>query len=102
MRVLLVGAGKAGQALIRLLRDDPTIEVAGVVDSDSQAPGLAIARELGLPVSASFDELLNHEKIDLVIDVTGNSSVRRDINRLKSDGTEIIGGVAARFIWQLV
>lgn len=101
-RILIIGAGKGGRALLELFRNDPAIEVAGVADKNERAPGMALARELGLPVTTSYRKLLACASADLIIDVTGDSHVARDIAKLKAESTELVGGNSARFIWNLI
>ena len=101
-RIILIGAGTGGRALVELLHKDPSIKVVGVADKNERAPGLVLARQLGLPVSTSYRKFLATEAVDLIIDVTGDPSVAPDINRHKAAETELIGGGAARFIWNLI
>jgi transcriptional regulator with PAS, ATPase and Fis domain len=53
-------------------------------------------------VSTSYRNLLSTEAADLIIDVTGDPNVAPDINQRKAAETELIGGNAARFIWNLI
>jgi len=101
-RIILIGAGKGGKALVELFHKDPTVEIAGVADKNAGAPGLVLARELGLRVSADYREFLTAEEDGLIIDVTGNPDVGREIYELKPEGMEIVGGNAARFIWEFI
>src|SRR5208337_1147033 len=101
-RIILIGAGTGGRALVELLHKDPSITVVGVADKNERAPGLVLARQFGLPVSTSYRKLLATEAADLIIDVTGDPNVGPDINQRKAAETELIGGNAARFIWNLI
>jgi len=101
-RVILIGAGIGGRALVELFRKDPTVEIVGVVDKNKEAPGLVLARELGLPVATNYRELLASEAADLIIDVTGDPDIGREIYELKPEGMEVVGGNAARFIWEFI
>jgi FlaA1/EpsC-like NDP-sugar epimerase len=49
MKVLLIGAGKGGSALLTILHEDKEIEIVGVVDNNSQSEGLKIARQYNTP-----------------------------------------------------
>ena len=100
-RVILIGAGSGGKALVELFRKDPTVEIVGVADKDESSPGLVLARELGLPVTTNYKEFLSTEA-NLIIDVTGDPSVGREIANLKPEGIEVVGGNAARFIWEFI
>jgi len=88
--------------LLELFHRDPNVEVVGVADRDEGAPGMVLARELGLLATTSYRELLTSKSADLIIDVTGDSQVGRDIYGLKAQGTEVVGGNAARFISQCI
>ncbi len=101
-RIIIIGAGTGGKALVELFRNDPTIVIVGVVDKNDRAPGVAFARELGLPVMTSYRKLLASAGADLIIDVTGDPQVAQDISKLKPENTEVVGGNSARFIWQLI
>jgi transcriptional regulator with PAS, ATPase and Fis domain len=101
-RIILVGAGVGGRALVELFHNDPTIEMVAVVDKDERAQGLLFARELGLRVASSYRKLLSTESADLIIDVTGDPAVANEIQTLKPKGAEIIGSNSARFIWNLL
>jgi transcriptional regulator with PAS, ATPase and Fis domain len=101
-RIILIGAGKGGRALVELFQKDPNVEVVGVADKDEKAPGFVLAREFGLRVTTNYQELLAAKGVDLIVDVTGDPMVARVIHSLKADGTEVIGGNAARFIWEFI
>jgi transcriptional regulator with GAF, ATPase, and Fis domain len=87
---------------VELFHKDPAVEIVGVADNDEGAPGFVLAKELGLQVSTSYRELLATKVCDLIIDVTGDPQLGREINRLKPTGAEVVGGKAARFLWQCV
>jgi len=101
-RVILIGAGTGGKALVELFHKDPNVEIVAVVDNIKDAPGLVLARELGLTVTTNYRELLTSEVADLIIDVTGDPAVGREIHELKPDRMEVVSGNAARFIWEFV
>jgi len=101
-RILLIGAGKDGRALVELFHKEPNVEIVGVADKDERASGLELGRELGLRVTTNYQELLAAKAIDLIVDVTGDPTVARTIQSLKAEGAEVIGGNAARFIWEFI
>ncbi len=99
-RVAIIGAGKGGTALIEILHKDPLVKVIGIADLNPDAPGLDLARRLKIPATTDYRKLIR-EGTDLVIDVTGSKAVREALE--KSAGqVEVIGGLSAKFMWQLI
>jgi len=100
-RIILIGAGRGGRALVELFHKDPGVEIVGVADKDEGAPGIVLARELGLPVASNYRKFLKADAADLIIDVTGDPDISREVYRLRPQGTEVVGGKTARFISEL-
>ena len=99
-KVAIIGAGRGGTALIEILHKDPLVKIVGIADVNRDAPGLDLARRFKIPTTTDYRKLVK-EGVDLVIDVTGSKAVREDLE--KNPGkVEVIGGLSAKFMWQLI
>ena len=101
-KVVIVGAGKGGRALLEMFRDDPTVTLLGIADVNPWAPGLELARRLDIPVATDPKQLIADPRLDLIIDVTGNADVQRSILEFKAPRAEVMGGASAKFMWDLL
>jgi transcriptional regulator with PAS, ATPase and Fis domain len=101
-KVVIIGAGKGGRALLEMFLGDSTVTIVGVADVNPWAPGLELARRLSIPVATDLRELVADPRLDLIIDVTGNPAVQQAIQRLKAPATEVMGGASAKFMWDLI
>lgn len=99
-KLAIIGAGKGGTSLIEILHKDPLVKIVGIADPYAKAPGLDLARRHKIRAVTDYHELLQGD-VDLVIDVTGNNAVREALEK-NSEGIEVIGGLAAKFMWQLI
>src|SRR2546425_12652739 len=81
---------------------DPTVSILGIADLNAWAPGIELARRLNVLVTTDFRELVTDPRADLIIDVTGSAEVQQAILRLKPPTTEVMGGIGARFMWDLL
>ena len=100
--VVIVGAGKGGRALLEMFAGDRTVAILGVADISPWAPGIELARRLNVPVATDFRDVVTDSRADLIIDVTGNDEVHRQILELKPASAEVMGGIGARFMWDLL
>jgi C4-dicarboxylate-specific signal transduction histidine kinase len=101
IRILIIGAGRGGKALLELFACGQGVQVVGVADINPQAPGLALARNLGIPTSKDAVFLINQGHTDLIVDVTGDPSMAALIAKHKPPKTEILGGISALLVWKL-
>ena len=101
LKVLILGAGTGGTALIDLLARGAGVEVAGVADKNPRAPGLRLARRLNIPTAADAAELLAIDGADLIVDVTGDPTMPSQI-AAHATNVETMSGNAARLLWTLV
>ncbi len=101
IRVLIIGAGKGGKALLELFSSGHGVQVVGVADINPQAPALTLARNLGIPTSQDAATLIADGRADLIVDVTGDPAMGRLIAENKPAGAEILGGISALLVWQL-
>jgi two-component system sensor histidine kinase DegS len=100
--VAIIGAGRGGTALMEIFTSDPLVEIVGIAEIDQQAPGLALARRLKIPVTRDYRRLLDLERVDLIIDVSGNAEVWQFLQDFHRMGLTIIGGASAKFMWELI
>lgn len=101
-RVAILGAGRGGTALLDLLHQIRTIEVVGIADRDPLAPGLQRARELHIPVLARTTDLIAHQDVQLIMDVTGDPGMERTLRDQVGPNVEVLSGPASRILWELV
>jgi len=101
-RVVIVGAGTGGRALLEMFSGDPTVSIVALVDVNPWAPGLELARRLNIAVSTDLRKTITDSQADLIIDVTGNPEVHRTLQALKPPHTEVMGGASAKFMWDLL
>ena len=101
VRVAIVGAGKAGGALLEMFQTNGVIKTVGITDKDRNAPALANAKEWGIFIAEDIKGLYTQGP-DIVINVTGNPEVGRSIRETAPPKTEVIEGTAAKFIWEMV
>ncbi len=99
-RVIIIGAGKGGGALIEILSKDRFVKIVGIADIDPEAPGMDLARSLKIEATIDYRKLLQNRP-DIIIDVTGNLALHKDLERLPKS-IEIMGGLSAKFMWQLI
>lgn len=100
--IAIIGAGRGGTALIRIFHKDPLVKILKIADEDPKAPGLKLARRLGIPTTTDFRKVFGLKSLDTVIDVTGSVEVREGLKRLSPAGAAVIGGFEAKFMWQLI
>ena len=101
IRVAIVGGGETGTPLLENLLQASFVEVTGIADLDASAPGIALARDLGIATSTDFLDLVRVDvPPDIVIDVTGaaevRTSLRQHLQATGSDQTVIMNEIIAR------
>lgn len=102
-KIMIIGAGAGGTALLPILSDYKEIEVTGIADPDSNAPGLALAKKMGVPTSADFQTLLAQIEVNIIINASGNITVSQNLDQIrKTREFEIIEGESAKVLFKLV
>lgn len=99
-KVAIIGGGRGGTALIEILHKDPLVKIVGIADINPEAPGLDLARRFKIATMTDYRHLFE-DPVDLVIDVTGSKTVRDALEERRSE-VEVIGGLSAKFMWQLI
>ncbi|HDZ24257.1 MAG: PAS domain-containing protein [Deltaproteobacteria bacterium] len=106
LKAAIIGGGKACDDLLilfsqeRLKRLD--MEIIGVADPDSNAPGLSRARDMGIFTTDDFTGLYSLPGLNLLIELTGSNHVREEIIRTKPLQVSSIDHRGARLLWDLV
>ena len=101
-KLFIIGGGAGGAALLPILNDDKEIQVVGIADTRDDAPGLITARDLGIPTSNDYAQFLSRVSTDVIVNVTGNKSVSQNIHKIKKDGVEVLEGLSAKLLFNLV
>ncbi|WP_082233894.1 sigma 54-interacting transcriptional regulator [Halobacillus massiliensis] len=100
-RVLIVGAGKGGTALLKILHDSDQLTVAAVIDHNPGAEGLTIAENLGIETGDEWRSYI-HKNIDIVIEATGSEKVFEQLRKARPAETVVIPGSVAYIISELL
>jgi len=98
---MIVGAGKGGTAILKILKESEVLNVQVVIDRNEDAPGILLARKEGIKTGTSWEPFLN-ENIDIIIEVTGNDEVFKDIRTAKNKQTVLIPGSVAFLVSKLI
>ncbi|TAA70714.1 sigma-54 interaction domain-containing protein [Planococcus salinarum] len=100
-KVLIIGGGAGGLALLNMLGDSEYLELAGIADIKPDAPAIEVARQLGIAVKEHhFD--FHPKEFDIVINVTGSEKVQRQLEEYFPREAEIVPGSLANFFVKLV
>lgn len=91
---MVIGAGKGGYAIINLLKANKLLKVVAVIDPNLDAPGIQLAKQLNIPCDSDWRNIV-YTDIDIIIDVTGNDNVYRDLQANKPENCTIIPGAVA-------
>ncbi|MBM7577533.1 sigma 54-interacting transcriptional regulator [Jeotgalibacillus terrae] len=100
-KVLIVGAGRGGVALLQVMAESDAFQVYAVVDHDPQAPGLILAQSMGIQTGQHWEKFLSIET-DIIIDVTGDEETFNHLREARSKRTVLIPGSVASLIFQLL
>ncbi|MBQ4840550.1 sigma-54-dependent transcriptional regulator [Bacillus safensis] len=100
-RVLIVGAGQGGSALLETLLKTNTIQIIAIADLDLEAPGMAEAKKNGIETTTDWKEYIKDD-IDIIIETTGSSAVLKELIEKKPEHAVIVPSSMAYVISELM
>jgi PAS domain S-box-containing protein len=92
--VMIVGAGKGGTAILKILKESEVLRVYVVIDRNLDAPGMLLAQREGIKTGTEWYPFLT-ENIDIIIEVTGDDAVFQALRNTKNRRTVLIPGSVA-------
>lgn len=98
---MIVGAGKGGTAILKILKESEVLKVGVVIDRNLDAPGVLLAREEGIKTGEDWQPFLD-DTIDIIIEVTGNDSVFQELRQAKNQKTVLIPGSVAFLVAKIM
>ncbi|MEH6906612.1 sigma-54 interaction domain-containing protein [Neobacillus drentensis] len=99
--VMIVGAGKGGTAILKILKESEVLKVDAVIDPNPKAPGILLAQEEGIKTGEDWFPFLA-EPIDIIIEVTGSDIVFQKIREAKNQKTVLIPGSVAFLVSKIM
>ena len=100
-RVLVIGAGRGGTAMLELFLEDPLIKIVGIIDVDPYAPALAIAVKHGIQSFTDLAKAIEACRPCLAFNLTADDNVTT-YAAAQLGSSNVIGGFQASFIWKVV
>jgi PAS domain S-box-containing protein len=98
---MIVGAGKGGTALLKRIVETNIVEVAAIIDKNEHAPGMELARSLGIETCKHWESVMQ-KNIGIIIEATGNGNVMERLQQEKRPDMVIIPGAVAHLVSELV
>lgn len=100
--IAILGAGKGGKALLELFNHFPGVEVIGIATSNETAPALEYAHQMNVPIQRDLFDFIERKDIDLIMNVTGDSTIDDLVATHKHSKTEHLGGASSNIFWNLI
>lgn len=98
---MIVGAGKGGTAILKILKESEVLKVCAVIDRNLDAPGVLLARQEGIKTGTNWHPYLV-DKIEIIIEVTGDESVFKELRKVKKEHTVLIPGSVAFLVAKIM
>ena len=106
MKTVIVGGGRGCLAILEFLSAgqlrELNIEVACVVDTRIDAPGLVFAREQGIHTLTDYRAALSLPDVELILELTGDDQILAALYHTIEQGVRVIDHVSARVFWDLI
>jgi len=102
IRVLLIGAGKGGSSILDFFLKLNSVKVVGVADINLGAPGIIAARHNNIPVFEDFKEMISNIEADVIIEATGEASVKESLRKVNLAEVSIMEAKAANLMMNIV
>lgn len=101
IKIGIIGGGHGGKSILDALSSLKEVEVIGICDINPEAPGLLLAKKLGFKIFSNYCELLRQPELDLLFEVTGNSSIREAVHEDCPPGVLIVDAQVAKIMMDL-
>ena len=102
LNVGIVGAGQGGSSLLKTLVNAENVQVIGIVDVNFDALGMVLARQLKVDTFTDLNDLVQIRGKKMIIDATGQGSVKARLHALADKEIEIVDSSAALLMMQVV
>jgi hypothetical protein len=102
MNIALVGGGKAAVILLEFFHALNDVNVIGVSDPRDNAPGIILARSLGISTTTQTEELIKRSDANIIIELTGNPKVQEDLIKHLCAGQEIMSAACAKLMCNMI
>lgn len=100
-RVIVLGAGQGGKAILEMFLEEPIVEVLAVVDIDPMAPAMALARRHGILTFTNLQQAVEACAPCIAFNATGDERVEQEAANVLGPGA-VIGGLSAYLIWRMI
>ncbi len=101
---LIIGAGKGGTALLEMFMEDNMVTVVAIADINPDAPGLKLAKQLGIPTYTDAIEALRacREYPDCIVyNLSHDDSIAEAVFDIFGD-RRVASGPEVKLFWQMV
>lgn len=98
----IVGAGNGGTSILKSLQGIKTIKVVGICDLNEYAPGIALAKSLGIKTFSRIEDMVSLPALDLLIEATGIARVQELIELHKGNNVFVIDSQGANLMMTIV
>lgn len=100
-RILVIGGGRGGTAMLNLFLDDSLVQIVGIIDANPQAPAMAIATKHGVRNFTNLAEAIEASRPCVAFNLTSDETVTAYAED-QLGSMNVIGGFQARFIWDIL
>jgi signal transduction histidine kinase len=100
--IVIVGAGKGGYEVLKVLTSTPNVTIKYVCDLDPHARGVLFAIEHQIPCVRRLSEFIDDPTIDLIFEVTGREEVFEELSRRKRPSVSLVGSAGTKAIFSLL
>ncbi len=106
LNTAIVGGGRGCATFMRMAAEDRLgrfrMRVLGVADTNPDAPGLAVARAVGVKIiTDDYHELLQIPDLDVILELTGDIEVRDELERIRPRHVRLLDHFGASIFWEL-
>lgn len=102
MNIAVIGGGNGGTTILGAFQGIEDFRILGICDVNQNAPGIKLAREVGVPTFSDLGDLLRQPGLEIIIEATGNERVREQVSSLKPARVSLIDSSMANMMMTFV
>lgn len=109
VKIAIAGLGRVGSLFLQKISENSKygVEIVAAVDFSMDAPGRAVASDLGITLCSDTKEIVAMgDSIDLIFDLTGNADargvIRGELARSGNQHTVLAPEVVAFLLWNMM